>query len=328
MLTSFLSPALFTPGRTRGILLLIVATAGFAALDSTTRYLSGSLHPFQMVFFRNLVGALWLLPFGLRSGIPVLKTKRGWLYGWRALINTGAMLCFFSAFTLTPIAEVTALGFTVPLFTVMLAVLIFKERLRLPQALALLCGILGTGVILQPGVEGISLGYGLALAGSAQLAVVLIMIKSLSKTDSTLTILIYMALLQTPLALLPALFVWQWPTAPQLLLLVLGGSMGTVGQICITQAYRDTEFVALAPFEFFGLIWASLLGALIFGEVPNVWTWVGGAVIFSGGLLTIGHGMVVPRRLADLNGALRAEDSPKQGSHLPDPPLPHDDLNS
>ncbi len=280
---------LLKPGQWRGILLVILSAAGFAGLDSTTRYLSGSLHPFEIVFFRNLVGGLWLVPFfvrGLRAGIRPFHTQRWGLYLLRAVINTGAMLCFFSALSLSPVAEVTALSFTVPLFVVVLAVLVFREQLALSHVLALGCGILGTGVILQPGIGEWSLGYGLALLGSAQLAVVLILVKILSRSESNLTIMLYMSLLQTPLTWWPALAVWQWPTPEELLWLGVGGSLATVGQICITQAYREADLVTLAPFDFFGLIWAALLGAFIFGEFPNLWTWVGGIIIFAGGLLT------------------------------------------
>ena len=109
----------------------------------------------------------------------------------------------------------------------------------------------------------------------------MIIIKILSRTESSLTITLYMGLFMAPLSLIPALFVWQWPGSQALMFLVLVGAFGGVGHLALAQAFKESDATAVLPYDFTRLIWASALGFLVFAEVPDLWTWIGGSVIFS-----------------------------------------------
>ena len=270
---------LTTPGTLRGILLVLLAGACFSGMQAMVRHVSGALHPFEIAFFRNLFGFLSTLPLFLRVGFGSLRTQRLGLYALRGAINTVGMLISFTSLSLIPLAEATALRFTIPLWVTALAILWLGERLVWYRGLALLVGLIGTGVILQPGAEAISLGAGLSLVGAFFIAWSSILIKLLGRTESSVAITAYMGIFLTPLSLLAAVGVWQWPTLPQLLWMILLGSLGTCGQVSVSQAFKEADITALTPFDFSKLVWASLIGYFAFAEIPNLATWIGGAII-------------------------------------------------
>ncbi len=270
------------PGTSLGILLMVASTIGFAGMHAAVRHLSADLHPFEIAFFRNFFGLVAIAPWFLRLGLRPLRTRRFGLHLTRALINVAAMLMFFTAVTLTPLAQLQALGFTAPLFATVLAVIFLGERVRLRRWSALIIGFSGAMVIIRPGIADITLGSILVLASSATWAFALIAIKILTRTDSSVTITAYMVLLMTPLSLIPAIFVWQWPDPGQWVWLFAVGVVGTLSQMAMAQSFRVAEATAVLPFDFSKLIWGTLIGYFVFSEVPDVWTWIGGIIIFAG----------------------------------------------
>jgi drug/metabolite transporter (DMT)-like permease len=265
----------------RGIILMVVSTVGFAAMHAAVRHLSGELHPFEIVFFRNAFGLLALAPWFLRYGLAPLRTRHLPLHGLRAGFNIFAMSAYFYALSITPLAQVTSLSFTVPLFATLLAMVVLGEVVRVRRWIAIFFGLVGTLVILRPGLAEIDQGLLLALSSAALWACALTVIKVLSRTDSSVTITCYMVLLMAPISLVPALWVWQWPTGQQLLWLVAIGVVGTLGQLVMTQALKEAETSVIMPFDFFRLIWATLLGFLFFAEIPTFFTWIGAGIIFA-----------------------------------------------
>jgi drug/metabolite transporter (DMT)-like permease len=275
-----------TPSRkARGIVFILIATISFTSMDAIVRHTSSQLHPFEIAFFRNFLGAITLMPLCLKAGWGSLKTNKIRTYGLRSVLNTLAMLAFFLGLSLIPLAEVTALYFSVPLFAAVLALLILREKLVLRRLIALGIGFLGMLVILRPGTDAFSPAALLILFSSCLLACVVILIKILSRTESSITITAYMGLFQTPMTLIPALFFWQWPTLEQTGWMLAMGTLGTIGQLSITQAYKEADITTLLPFDFAALIWAALLGYIFFAEIPDIWVWIGGGVIFISSLV-------------------------------------------
>ena len=213
----------------RGIGLMFVSTFFFAAMHGSIRYLSASIHPFEIALFRNVFAMVVVLPWFWRYGIAPLRTRRFGLHALRALFNIMAMLSFFYALSVTPLSEVTALGFTAPIFATVLAALLLREVVRARRWCAIAIGFLGTLVILRPGFEAIGVGQVLVLFSSMIWACALLVIKTLGRTDSSVTIISYMALLMIPLTLIPAAFVWRWPDGVELLWLILVGVLGGAG---------------------------------------------------------------------------------------------------
>ncbi len=269
------------PGELRGMLLILIATFGFSGMHVVARQLQSDLHAFEVAFFRNLFGLLALTPFFLRHGLGVLRTRKLALHATRAVIQVGGMLMFFTALAITPLAKVSAMSFTAPLFATLGAVLFLGERIRGRRITALVAGFIGAMIILRPGVEALDLGAILVLTSSASWAVALLIIKHLSRTESSLTLTAYMGLFLTPISLAAAAFHWQWPEATDYAWFALMGGCGTLGHLCTAQAFREADATAVLPLDFTRLLWASLLGYFIFAEIPSIWTWVGGTVIFA-----------------------------------------------
>jgi len=266
----------------RGALLMAAAAACYAILHGSVRYVSSQLHPFEITFFRNLFGLIVLAPWFVVHGLEPLRTRRIGLHLLRASSNVIAMLMFFMALSMTPLAQVQALGFTAPLFTTVLAIFILGERVRLRRWTALMAGFIGALIIVRPGFQPIDTGSLLTVASAAIWAFTLITIKLLSRTDSAVTITAYMVLLMSPLSLLPALYYWTWPSPEMWLWLVVCGVSGTIAQLLMAQSFRVADATVVLPFDFTKIVWGALIGYLAFGEVVDIWTWIGAGVIFSG----------------------------------------------
>jgi drug/metabolite transporter (DMT)-like permease len=268
--------------RTRkGVLLMLVATLLFAGMHATIREVSASLHPFEIAFFRNLFGLLIVLPWLVRYGAGPLRTQNFRLHLLRVGFNVVAMLSFFYALSIAPLAEVTALNFTAPIFATLLAIPLFGEQVRLRRWAAILMGFAGVLVILRPGFADITPGQLLCLVSSITWACALLVIKRLGEQDSSITILLYMALLMIPASLVPTLFVWTTPTLAELGWLALIGVLGNGGQLLMTESLKQADAGVVMPVDFFKLIWVAILGFLLFDQVPDQFTWIGAAIIFT-----------------------------------------------
>jgi drug/metabolite transporter (DMT)-like permease len=147
---------------------------------------------------------------------------------------------------------------------------------------ALVIGFLGAMLVIRPGLAAVDTGSILILISALGWAGVTLIVKELARTDSSITITAWMIVLMTPMSLIPALFVWQWPTPREWFRLARAGIAGTLGQLLVAQAFRVADTTAVIPFDFSKLIWASVLGYLVFSEVPSLWTWTGGAIVFAG----------------------------------------------
>jgi drug/metabolite transporter (DMT)-like permease len=260
---------------------MLLSTLGFSTMHVLIRYLSGALDPIQIAFFRNFFGLVVFLPWFLRYGLAPLRTNQLKLHALRAVLNVCAMFAFFSALGMTPVAQVTALGFSAPIFAAVLSVVILGEVFRLRRWAATLCGFLGTLVTLRPGFAEIDLGSLLTLFSALLWGCTLIVIKVLTRTDSAITITSYMNILLTLLSLGPALLVWRMPEGAQWLWLLAIGVLGTLSQVAITQSLKEADTGAVMPFDFFKLVWVAVMGYLFFGETPGLFVWLGGALIFA-----------------------------------------------
>jgi drug/metabolite transporter (DMT)-like permease len=268
----------------RGILLMCISTVAFSIMHGLVRFVSDVLPPFQIAFFRNVFGLAFLVPLLMRSRFAVLRTQKIGLHALRGVVNIGAMLMFFTALSISPLAKVTALSFTAPIFMAVLAVLVLGERFRMYRWLAILLGFAGMLIILRPGIVAIDTGALLVTGAAALWAVAMILIKIMSRTESSLTIVAYMGIFLGLFSIFPALWVWQPFGLNTLGWLVLIGLFGTIAQMTLSQALKETDPTALMPFDFLKLIWTALIGAWFFAEIPDVYTWIGAAVIFASGL--------------------------------------------
>jgi drug/metabolite transporter (DMT)-like permease len=269
----------------------------FVIVTGIVRYLGSDMPAVQAAFIRYAFGVLFMLPLLSQTLRVSLIPRRFGLHLFRGMVHaTGVMLWFF-AMARIPIAEVTAIGFTAPLFTTIGAAIFLGERLRARRIIAVAIGFVGTLVILRPGVEAIQPGALAQLAAAPLFACSYIIAKKLTATESGSVIVGWLSVFVTLALLPPALLVWRVPSAHEIALLALTAGCATAGHYTLTRAMRLAELSLLQPFSFLQLVWASLLGLVAFGEVPDAATWLGGALIV-GAASYIAHRETVLRRRA------------------------------
>lgn len=263
-----------------GILLAIFSTITFSSGSGIVRHLSKDLHPFEIAFFSAFFGLLAMSPWILRNGVHTLRTEKFGLHLIRVITGVVGILGIFYALSITPLATVTALNLTMPIFTTLLAVIYLKDQVMPAKWVAIFLGFVGVFIIVRPGFVEIDIGSLLVLAGSFLFAITILAMKILTRTDSVMNITIYGVLLRAPLLLVPAVFVWQWPNLNQLIWLAIMGSVGALSSFTFAQALRLVDTSVVTPLFFLQLIWAATIGYIFFAEIPSLYTWLGGLLIF------------------------------------------------
>jgi drug/metabolite transporter (DMT)-like permease len=267
------------PPVVQGLALMTGATLGFSIMAGLIRFASHELDPPQIVFFRNLFALAFMVPWLMQAGFGGLRTERLGLHLGRAALGLGAMSCWFAAVALLPLAQAVALNFTVPLFGTILAVLILGEVVRLRRWSATLIGFLGVLVIVRPGFESVSPATALPILAAMFMASAAICVKSLSRTENPSAMVFYMNLFLTPMSLLPALWVWRWPGWETLLALIAIGLLAAGAHQLMTRAFAKADASAVMPLQYLRLPFTALIGFVVFSEVPDVWTFIGAAII-------------------------------------------------
>jgi drug/metabolite transporter (DMT)-like permease len=197
----------------------------------------------------------------------------------RGIAHGAAVMLWFFAMARIPISEVTAIGYTTPIFTVVGAVLIFGERIHMRRIIAIIIGFIGILIILRPGFETIEIGSLAQLVAAPCFAISFLFAKKLTNTENSSDTLVMLSIFCT-LALMPgALYLWRTPTVTELAWLFLVAVFATAGHYALTKSIANAPLTVTQPFSFLQLVWAILFGYLIFGEVPDVWVCLGAAMI-------------------------------------------------
>lgn len=275
-----------TPGRTASLPAPLAAAAWmigsclfFAALNVVIRHAAQILHPFEVAFFRNFFGLAFMLPWLVRAGLDGLRTAKMKLYGWRAGLGLLSMLCWFQSLAMIPVAKAVSLSFTAPLFSTVLAATVLKETVGIRRWSATLIGFAGVMVIIRPGLTGFGLGEALALASAALMSIGIVIVKTLARTEPTNAVVTYMVLLMTPMSLVTAVPVWDWPAWSLWPWLVTMGAVGSAGHFCFTRSLQLADASAVIPYDYTRLLFVAGIGWIAFGEFPDQWTWIGAAII-------------------------------------------------
>jgi len=258
---------------------MALGTLMFTGSHGIVRWTSQGMHPMELAFLSNFFSAVVFIPWILRRGIGLLYTKRFPLHALRAMFNVGSITTWYWALTLTPLADATALSTTAPLFATLGAVLFLGEPMRTRRWLALMAGLVGGLIIVQPGFAEFSPGYVFVMASCVMGAGSRVIAKKLSSTDSPLVCSAYVAILQTPFSLIFASFVWTTPSLTQLGAMAIVGMMVAAAQYLTVESFRSTEIGAIESFNYLRLVWAAIIGYLAFGEISELTTWIGAAVI-------------------------------------------------
>jgi drug/metabolite transporter (DMT)-like permease len=295
------APAVVARRRARAIASVIGGAAAFAVAATLVKIAASTIPTAQMVLFRCVVAIVALWPLLAREGgFRALRTSQPLWHVVRTLSGFGGMMTAFYGYATLPLAEVTALGFTMPLFLTILSIPLLGEKVGIRRASAVVIGFLGVLLILRPGVAAIPLGPALVVVfGAVCWAMAMIAIRRMGQLgESNVTIVVWFSLGGVLLSGLLTVPVWVTPGPYELAALIGVGLSSTVAQLLITDAYRSGEPVVVAPFEYSGILWTALIGMALFDETPSPTMLAGVAVLVACGIYIL-HREVIRRREAD-----------------------------
>lgn len=274
----------------RAALWMIGTLASFTAMALSVRELSSTMSTFQLLFFRSVVGLVVISFLIWQSGWGQIKSKQLGLQIFRNIIHYGGQFGWFVGIALLPLAEVFAIEYTVPIWTMIFAIPILGERLTAIRMWVAAIGFIGVLVILRPGIEIIDIGALAVIGAAICYAFAHVFTKKLATTDSTLAILFYMTVVQMPLGLIPSLTDWYWPLATEWPLIIVVGLSALSAHYCLTSAFRLADASVVAPMDFLRLPLAAGFGVLVYNEPLDPYVFLGAALIMAGITLNIRKG--------------------------------------
>jgi drug/metabolite transporter (DMT)-like permease len=216
----------------------------------------------------------------------ILRSHYRFRHVLRAALKLGSLVAFFAAFATSPLADVTAIAFTAPIFVTVGAWIFLSESPRVVRVIAVTVGFVGVMLVLRPGQhDGIPIGLSLALLGALLTAVIQLILKPMSGRDSTETLVARNLIVTVPIAAIPAYYFWTSPTQAQWLLLALQGVLGALNMGLVTRAFSLADASLIVPIDFLRLPFVAVLAFIVFGQSVPATTWIGGLVIFGATLL-------------------------------------------
>jgi drug/metabolite transporter (DMT)-like permease len=268
-------------------LMLIVTVAGREALRE--------LNVFQVMELRSLIGFLLLYPLIRRNGgFAALSTSRPIQHIGRNLIHYGAQLGWFFALTLIPLGQVVSIEFTMPIWTAILAASFLGERITIWKVTAIILGLIGVIIVVRPATGEVNQGQLIALAAAVGFGVSVAMMKSLTRTEKTVAIIFWMLVIQSVAGLLPALYVWKWPTVATWGWIVAIAFCGTFSHYCMARAMLHADATVVLPMDFLRVPLTATVGWLIYSERLDLFTVLGAALILTGNLLNLKPSTPIP----------------------------------
>jgi drug/metabolite transporter (DMT)-like permease len=270
-------------------LMLVIAVAGREALRE--------INVFELMFIRSAIGLVLIYPLIHRAGgFSIVRTQRLPQHIARNTIHFGAQLGWFFALTLIPIGQVVAIEFTMPIWTAILAAMFLGERITAWKLFAIVLGIVGVVIIVRPATGEINPGQLIALAAAVGFGISVAMVKSLTRTEQTVTIIFYMLVVQTAGSMLPALYVWHWPSLTTWGWGLVIAFCGTFSHYCMARALLYADATVVVPMDFLRVPLTALAGWLLYSEQLDAFTVLGAALILTGNLVNLRASAPVPAR--------------------------------
>ena len=267
------------------IFLIITSVFFGTVMLSFLKIVQEDVNVYVAGFFRFFLGLVIILPYIVKNKDTVLKTTHLKQHFLRAILGLPAMLIYFSALVLLPIEKLTAISFVVPLIVTILAVFFLGEKIYIYRTLALILGFSGMLVIIRPGFVDISIGVYMVLFSALLWSVNIIITKKISKDDSAITILAYQSIFMSLLSFFIVLFFWEMPSIKTFIYLILAAMCGTVLHLTLNHAFKLVDVSMTQPYSFLNLVFASIIGYFVFDEMPDLYTWIGALIIFTGVLI-------------------------------------------
>ena len=267
-------------------ILLTLSGSFFAVLmESLIRSAQYDSNVYTIGFLRFFFGLIIIFPYLIKKKFIPYKTKNFKFYFIRGLFNLPMMILGFGALVYVPFEQFKALHFLSPIIVVLLSFIIFREKVYMYRILALVIGFIGMLIIVRPGIVDFNIGTIMILISLTFWSLIIIVSKFVSKDDSPITMVTYQYTLMTIFALPLAIYFWQMPSLQSLIFVFIGAISGTILHLSLALSYKYAELSVTQPVWFSGLIFGSAFGFFVFNETPDVWTWIGGIVVFSSVLL-------------------------------------------
>ena len=274
-------------GAARGAILVSAGSFALVVMALLVKVLGPRIPTLEILFFRSLIGFLFVLPLFIRNPMEPLRTGRPGMHIVRGAIGTAGNICFFWTLTHMLLADAMALQFSRPLFMIPLAVAFLGELVGWRRAIVTAVGFLGIVVYARPFTAGFEPGVLVGAVGALFGALVVICIKRLARTESTRVIMFYYAFWTAAFSFVPTLWLWVTPTWSELALLAIVGFLGISGQAMITHGWTMGDATALVPLDYGRIVYSAFFGYVLFGELPGAWSLAGMALIVAASLYLV-----------------------------------------
>ncbi|GLQ76812.1 DMT transporter permease [Mesorhizobium huakuii] len=278
---------------------MALSISSFLAMSVAGRATTAELNVFQVLELRSVIGFFILLPLVLASGgFAAMRTQRPLAHIARNVVHYSGQAAWLYALTLIPLAVLISIEFTTPIWTAILAVTFLGERLSRPKLAAVVLGLIGVVVIVRPGVDAVDPGHLVVLGAAVCFGVSLVLVKSLTRTDSVVRIIFWMLIIQSALGLVPALYVWRTPSLELWPWILLIAFTGMSSHFCMARALTYADATVISPMDFLRVPLSALVGWLLYHEQIDAFTAGGALLILMGNLLNLQRKPVPPAEVA------------------------------
>ena len=276
------------PGNGLGIAMMLLGFFLFSAADTIAKLMTESLHPVQIVWTRQLGLLVPVLGLLLIRGRGILRTKAPVLQVSRGVVAVGSAVCFVMAIRHVPLADAVAVSFVAPFIVTILGALMLRETVGIRRWAAVSIGFVGTMIVIRPGLGVMHPAVFLVIFAASMFAVRQILSRMLAGADGLATTVAYTSITSSLILTLPLPFFWQWPDSPRIwMMLVAMAAIAGCAEFCIIKALDIAQAVVLAPLMYSLILWGTFYGFVVFGDLPDGFTWLGTAIIIATGVYTI-----------------------------------------
>ena len=269
-----------SPSVLTGLVIAVVAMFLFSLTHTSVRLMSDTMTAFQIVFWRMLLSMAMLMPWYAWQGFSLLKTRRPGMHALRAAVNCGGMLLWFFAIAVVPLGKAVAIHFVLPIFVMVLAVIVLRERVGIRRISAALVGFGGVLLVLRPNEFGIGWPEIMILGSALCYATTVIFLKYMVKSETPLALTFYTNFFILLFTIPPTIWFWVPPSVDDIFPILAIGVTGTFAPLLYTTALRIADASIIAATDFLRLPITAGLAFALFGEVPDIWVWIGGGIIF------------------------------------------------
>ncbi|MER8505599.1 MULTISPECIES: DMT family transporter [unclassified Mesorhizobium] len=278
---------------------MALSIASFLAMSVAGRATTAELNVFQVLELRSVIGFFILLPLVMMSGgFAAMRTGRPLAHIARNVVHYTGQAAWLYALTLIPLAVLISIEFTTPIWTALLAVAFLGERLSRPRLAAIVLGLIGVMIIVRPGVGAVNPGHVIVLGAAVCFGVSVVLVKSLTRTDSVVRIIFWMLIIQSVLGLVPALYEWRNPPLELWPWILLIAFTGMSSHFCMARALVYADATVISPMDFLRVPLSAVIGWLLYHEQIDAFTAGGGALILLGNLLNLQKKAAKPAEVA------------------------------